>query len=159
MNKKIKSKEIGSAYPYRVDSRARVFKIGKNGERQLKPSRTWNGYDILFMRPDGEWKTYGVHTLLANAFIDNPENKEYVIHKNGKTWDNRLKNLQWATPVEFRASIEKRQKHTHRIDEVIVKKIQSLYKKEGMTQKEIAKVFKITQASVSHVLNGLKQFA
>ncbi len=47
-------------------------------------------------------KVVKIHRLLALAFIPNPENKQEVNHINGVRNDNRLDNLEWATPSENR---------------------------------------------------------
>lgn len=41
-----------------------------------------------------------LHRIIAETFIDNPENKEHVNHKNKKRQDNRLENLEWVTVQE-----------------------------------------------------------
>ena len=61
----------------------------------LKPfplPRTGHEYVTLNNR-----KRMYVHRVVGLAFLDNPEGKPLVNHKNGNPKDNRAENLEWAT--------------------------------------------------------------
>nr|DAQ76635.1 MAG TPA: homing endonuclease [Caudoviricetes sp.] len=73
--------------------------------RELKPQiqkriRSSHSDKRVKLWKDGEMKTHLVSRLVASAFIPNPENKDFVNHKNGNPLDNSKENLEWTTRSE-----------------------------------------------------------
>lgn len=59
------------------------------------------GYKIVSVKDKySKRKNVGVHRLVGEAFIPNPENKPQIDHINTVRNDNRVENLKWATPLE-----------------------------------------------------------
>lgn len=83
------------------------YLVSENGEvwsvrrkRVLTPATDKYGYLYFVLSVDGVRKTAKAHRLVAMAFIENYASKATVNHKNGVRTDNRVANLEWATPKE-----------------------------------------------------------
>lgn len=57
-------------------------------------------YKFVTLLIDGKQKRMRVHRLVAETFIDNPDNKPYVNHIDGNRGNNNVTNLEWVTPSE-----------------------------------------------------------
>ncbi|RXU84513.1 hypothetical protein CYQ77_12745 [Enterococcus faecium] len=68
----------------------------------LKISNNGNGYMMVRLCKNGKAKKYYLHRLLAQTFIDNPEDKPQVNHINENRSDNRLENLETAYGYKWR---------------------------------------------------------
>lgn len=54
------------------------------------------GYVKVRLSKDGQGRDFGVHRLVASAFLTNPRQYEEVNHKNEVKDDNRVDNLEWC---------------------------------------------------------------
>jgi hypothetical protein len=69
-------------------------------QQKLLTSRVRAGYLSVTLYKEGIRKDKCIHRLLAESFIDNPNNKLCVNHINGIKTDNRIENLEWVTHKE-----------------------------------------------------------
>lgn len=83
---------------YTISSNGKVYSIRNN--RYLTPSQYLDGYQKVTLCDGPIRRTYRVHRLVAEAFIDNPNNLPQVNHKDFNTLNNCLENLEWCTNYE-----------------------------------------------------------
>ena len=70
--------------------------IGARGKK-LKEDENSTGYKRVSLCKDGVVNRVFVHRLVAEHFVDNPDNLPCVNHINGDRQDNRAENLEWCT--------------------------------------------------------------
>lgn len=56
-----------------------------------------NGYKVVWLRAPGSHKKFYVHRLIAAAFMQKPDDKQVVNHKDRDRHNNSLHNLEWLT--------------------------------------------------------------
>jgi len=88
-------KQIIDFENYEVSNLGNVRNI-KTG-KILKPRIDRDGYYQVCLCKDKKKKTPKIHRLVAESFIENPENKPCVDHINNDKLDNNVENLRWAT--------------------------------------------------------------
>lgn len=94
-------KEIKINPKYSIDENGNVKNNKRN--RLITPYDNKAGKGYLYVcLYNGHIKqgAYGVHRLVAQAFIPNPNNKSHVNHKDGNTKNNNVNNLEWVSPLE-----------------------------------------------------------
>lgn len=85
---------------YQVSNLGNVKSLNYNNtkkENLLKPRITRNGYLQVILCKNKTIKPYSVHRLVANAFIENPNNYPCVNHKDECRTNNVVENLEWCS--------------------------------------------------------------
>lgn len=92
-------KEIPGMPKYKASKSGKIY--SDKVHRELKPTINGNGYECVTLYNKGTQKTYGVHQLVAAAFIGHDLNSNKQIdHINNVRTDNRAVNLQIMTSWE-----------------------------------------------------------
>jgi hypothetical protein len=82
---------------YQVSNLGNVKRINKKNLNYLKPLNNGTGYFQVALCVNSKRKVYLVHRLVAETFIDNPNNFDVINHINGIKSDNTINNLEWCT--------------------------------------------------------------
>lgn len=84
-----------------VRSFDRVLPCGHNSShirkgKILTPCGNGKGYLQIYLIKDGKAKKFYIHRLVAEAFIDNPNNYPIINHKDENRSNNEASNLEWC---------------------------------------------------------------
>ncbi len=91
-------KSIEGFPEYRIYQDGHVYSC--RSKKVLKPNITRNGYKQVSLCQNGGQYIKRIHRLVAEHFIDNPENKPQVDHIDRNKTNNMYWNLRWVTPSE-----------------------------------------------------------
>jgi len=139
----------------------------------LKPGDNGRGYMFVNLKHTGLSKSFYVHRLVCIHFLENPNNKPDVNHKDCNKSNNHVDNLEWVTKEEnmrhasnngllytseyqkMRTSIANRgesQKNS-KLTEDDVLEIRRLHS-EGLTHKQIAmEIGKVKRQCIGYIVN------
>ena len=86
---------------YQVSNLGRVKSLPRKGTRTRKErilkELTSRKYLSINLYKDGQLKTFTIHRLVAEAFIENTNNLPEVNHKDENKLNNIADNLEWCT--------------------------------------------------------------
>ena len=148
---------------YMVSSKGRVKRLpngrGYNSKEIIKSNNRLNqdGY-VMITLPNGERP---LHRLVAEAWVENPENKPTVNHIDGNKLNNDFENLEWATRSEqlyhaYKLGLKKPVHTNRKLTDKDIEFIRSHYiKNHGVFGVSgLARQFNVSTTTIKNVISG-----
>jgi hypothetical protein len=136
---------------YAVTTHGRVWSCKR--EIWLKPGIEGGGYNYVALCLFGKAKDKKIHRLVAEAFVENPDNKPQVNHKNGNKLDCRAINLEWVTAREnLQHASDLGLNKTFKLsyaDKVLICKAFSATK---IRKNRLAKIFHVSPPAIGYII-------
>ena len=127
----------------------------------LKAQLDRGGYFKVLLYLNKKGFGFFIHRLVAELYVPNPNNYTCVNHIDGNKLNNSIENLEWCTMSQntrhalntglFVAARGENQ-HTHKLKERQVLRIRKLYETTSITQKELAKKYKVNPSTISDII-------
>lgn len=145
---------------YAITEDGRVWSYRRN--KYLKSTEDKKGYLRVDLYKDKKRSNYKIHRLVAEAFIDNPNNLPQVNHKNENKANNCVDNLEWCDTAynlnygNYPSNMAEKLKGNCRAG----KKVECI--ETGIIYKSMLEASRqtgINNASISNTLNGLAKTA
>lgn len=143
--------------------RVRSWKNNKWGRADspkiLKQSNHSYGYKMVSLRADGKTKRARVHRLVAKAFLSNPNQHPFVLHKDDNPINNFVHNLHWGN---HKMNIKDRVKNSgkdsmmgqSKLSKNDVLDIRNTYQLGCFSQQEIADAYNVSQSCIYLITNN-----
>ena len=139
---------------YEVSNTGYVRSIRKN--RIIECCVSTKGYRRVCLSKDTTHKFIGIHRLVAQSFIPNPNNLTQVNHIDGEKLNNCVENLEWCNNSQ-------NQKHAYdnglkkkKLSKDNVEFIRRCYipRDREFGTRGLARKFNVTQSSIRYVLKS-----
>lgn len=148
---------------YEVSNHGRVrsYKNGSHGLREapkiLKATVSVKGYPTVALYKNKVKYSVGLHRVLAEAFIPNPNGYKLVLHHDDDKLNSSLSNLYWGTHKMNTADMIRNKgmepmRGKAKLNETKVLEIRSIYDQGWATQKEIAKAYEVSKQTIGAVV-------
>lgn len=96
MSKEIWKDVVGYEGLYQVSNLGDVKSLFRY-KKVLKPIKSNHGYLKVNLYKEHKHKLVNVHKLVAEAFLDNPNNYKYINHKDENKTNNNVENLEFCS--------------------------------------------------------------
>lgn len=105
-----------------------------------------NDYVYVYLCNDGKYKNTRLHKLVAENFIDNPNNYTQINHIDGNKENNKVDNLEWCSS-SYNIKDMYNRKGKYEKDNKIIQKY-----KELKSCNKVAKLFNMSGENIRQIL-------
>lgn len=125
-----------------------------NTDKKLTPIHNPNGYLYINLYKNGKNTKKYIHRLVAEAFLENPNNYSIVNHIDGKKHNNYFENLEYCTRSENQLHAYKMGLQTKKSKQINQFDKKGNFIKKWNGQYSIERELKISNASINKCCNG-----
>ena len=129
--------------------------------KYLSTRKSKRGYLLVNLSINGKCKTFSVHSLIAKAYIPNPDNLPEINHIDGNKENNHINNLEWCAPsyncihaLRENLRIPAKGIDTKNgcfTDEDIIT-IRELYDSKQYSQYKLAEIYGVTRSAIQQIV-------
>jgi hypothetical protein len=84
---------VGYENKYQISSWGRL----RNTNGMMKPMIASNGYLVACLWKNNKQRKFVMHRIVAQAFLENPQNYKEINHIDEDKTNNRVENLEWCS--------------------------------------------------------------
>lgn len=128
-----------------------VYNNTSNKLKLMKPQKTYRGYYYIDLRIEKNKLRRYIHRLVAETYIDNPNNLPQVNHIDEDKSNNHINNLEWCTNYQNAMHTFCRFKWT--VENVVTGE---LYETNNL--REFCRVHELHQGGLRDTLTGRKLY-
>lgn len=140
---------------YEISNKGRIKTFHNNDKIFLKPKVNYKGYEYISLCKNGIMKWYFIHTLVANTFVNNPNNYLIINHIDKNPSNNCADNLEWCNhSYNAKYSIDEIKK-AHRHEKISIIRINNVTG-EKVYYSGIREAARLNNTYHSNILKAIK---
>jgi hypothetical protein len=118
------------------------------------------GYMNVVISIDSKFKHKYVHRLVAEVYLENPNNYPHINHIDNNRYNNHVSNLEWSNYQLNSDHKVKQKRHPHgitngqsKLTEEQVLEIRKVYVRGEISYKQLGKIYGVDASLIGYIIN------
>jgi hypothetical protein len=145
---------------YFISENGEIFSQYIKSNKKLSKRINKSGYYYVNLSKDGKYKSKSIHKLVAQYFVENPNNFKIVNHKDTNKLNNNKDNLEFTTlsgnskHAFDNGLITIRKGENCNLSKLTEKEVLAIRDMKGKwTHREISEKFNVSRSTITQILN------